>query len=169
MTLWIHQASSTFRRDEPANLLQTVSTADPEWGFHSSRDQWVPTERSDRELRDAGFTELGAPDDPDVVWCPHCRTIMQGLPGSVTQKHLRACDGGGEDWLYMEATVLADVRLKKYEATLLADAKRDKEERDAQTKKERFDRMKDEVQKQQMGKDRKRRIREETKKELRKR
>jgi hypothetical protein len=168
MTLWIHKASSTFRRDEPVNLIQTVWIADAGWGSHKTRDQWIATEQAAEELQAAGYTELAPPEDPDVVVCPHCMTYMQGVPGSVVQKHLQACGGSGDNWIAMEAAVIADYRLKKFEAQIEAETKRAKEEQAAQEKKERFDRMREDIQKQQTAKDRKRKIREETRRDLRK-
>jgi hypothetical protein len=169
MTLWIHQASSTFRRDEPARLVQTVWVADPDWGFRVSRDQWITTERSVEDLVKSGYREVGGPDDAGVTVCPHCMTHMQGLPGSLVQKHLQACAGSGDDWRATEAAVIADCRLKQFEAQIEAEKKRAKEEAAAQEKKERFDRMREEIQKQQLAKDKKRKIREEAKRDLHKR
>jgi hypothetical protein len=91
------------------------------------------------------------------------------IPGSLVKKHIQACGGAGEDWLAIENEVISNKRMKDHEARLQAAAEREKAEREAAEKRERFDRIREDALKQQLAKDKKRRLREETKEEWKRR
>lgn len=161
-TYWLHPSSFTYRVDPPRTLLQTLWIAHPGWGYIRRRDLWVEQECARDELHERGFQELDPDADEIADSCPFCQMLIVGVPGALMRKHLSECGGMGEDWLSIEDAVISDVRLKVYERKLIEEARRAKEEAEYQEKRERFGKIRQENLARQMSKDRKRRLREET-------
>ncbi len=168
-TFWIHPATFIFQRHEPPKLLETIWVAHPGWGYIRRRDLWIRQECSLEELLERGFMERKPLADGEAMSCPHCGMYIYSIPGALVKRHFEECGGMGEDWLAIEATVIDEKRIKDYERKLKDDAAREEQERLMEEKRERFDRIKSEAQARQMQRDRKKRLREETKQEWKRR
>ncbi len=166
---WLHPSSFTYRIDPPRTLLQTLWIAHPGWGYIRRRDLWVEEECSRDELHERGFQELDPDADEIADSCPFCNMLIVGVPGALMRRHLSECGDMGEHWLSIEDAVLSDVRLKAYERKLIEEARRAKEEAEYQEKRGRFEKIRQENLARQMSRDRKRRLREETKEGWKKR
>ena len=168
-TFWIHPATFVFQRHEPPKLLETIWVAHPGWGYIRRRDLWIRQECSLEELLERGFMERKPLADGEAMNCPHCGMYICSIPGALVKKHFDECGGMAEDWLAIEATVIDEKRIKDYERKLEDEAAREAQERLMEEKRERFDRIKSEAQARQIQKDRKKRLREETKREWKRR
>jgi len=168
-TVWIHEASFTFRLDEPTRILETIWSERPRWGYLRRKDLWVRRECSIEELSRAGYTIRKPVREDGAQLCPHCHMYIVGIPGHLVKKHLTECSGGGEDWKRLEDTLMDDIRLKRYQAKLLAEKERIERELEEAERKERFERIKEEMLAKQRDKDRKARLKRETREELRQR
>ena len=166
---WVHQASFTYRLDEPERALETVWTAHPGWGYLRRRDLWIRREGSIAEIKAQGYVERKPLSDEAVRICPFCLMYIRSIPGSLVQKHLAQCGGSVEDWLKLEQEVVDDVRRKNYEKAVLEEQMLALAEQDALERKERFERVREELAQRQLEKDRKKRLKEETRQELRNR
>lgn len=163
--VWVHPASFTYRLDQPEKVLETVWVAHPGWGYLRRRDLWVRREGSIADIRAQGFIERKPLSDEGVRICPFCLMYISSIPGSLVQKHLAQCGGRVEDWLKLEQDVVEDVRRKNYERAILEERMREQAEQDVLERKERFDRVREDLVQRQLDKDRKKRLREETKQE----
>lgn len=164
-TIWIHPASFTYRLDEPERLLETLWCERPGWGYLKRRDLWVKTVASPEELRAAGFY-LRTPDsNEDVRICHFCGAYMCSIPGSLMNKHKTECGGFGEDWMALEDALVSDVRMKRFEAKIAEDKRREQEELGEEERRDRQDKIKEGLLARQVQKDRKRRLKQETKQE----
>lgn len=85
------------------------------------------------------------------------------------QKHLAECGGPAEDWQTVEETLISDQRIKKYEAKIMAQKLQELADLKEAEKRERYDKIKEEMSLRQLQKDRKKRIKEETKQEWKQR
>jgi hypothetical protein len=168
-TVWIHAASFTYRLDEPDRLLETLWCERPGWGYLKRRDLWVKREADLGELRAAGFHPRRPESDEDVHICPFCGVYMSSIPGSLVNKHKAECGGFGEDWMALEDALISDVRMKRYEERIAEDTRREQEELVEEERRERQDRIKEGLLIRQLQKDRKRRLKEETKEEWKRR
>jgi len=164
---WVHPASFTYRLDEPERILETVWTAHPGWGYLRRRDLWIRREGAVAEIKAQGYVERKPLSDEEVMNCPFCLMYISSIPGSLVQKHLAQCGGSVEDWLKFEQEVVEDVRRRNYEKAVLEKRMRELAEQEALERKERFERVREELAQRQLEKDRKKRLREETKQELR--
>ncbi len=169
-TFWVHPGSYTFRRDRPEKSLETVWTAHPDWGYIRRRDLWVMRECSVEEIQREGFIERKPLASEEVRTCPYCRMYISSVPGYLVSKHITECGGGGEEnWRRLEESVVSDKRVREFEARIIAERLRKQKELEEMERKERFERIRDEQIARQVAKDRKRRLKEETKETLRKR
>ncbi len=84
-------------------------------------------------------------------------------------KHIAECGGGAGEGRALEETLIQAERMKKYEQKILADKLREAAELEEMERRERFDRIRDEQLSRQLQKDRKKRLKEQTREELRKR
>jgi hypothetical protein len=168
-TVWVHEASFTFRLDEPRRILETIWSERPGWGYIRRKDLWVPRECSIEELRRAGYVLRKPVAEDGAQVCPHCNMYIVGIPGHLVKKHVAECGGGGEDWKKLEDTLMENIRLRLHEARILAEKVRIERELEEAEKKERFERVKEEMLARQRDKDRKARLRRETREELRRR
>lgn len=168
-TFWVHQASFTYRTDPPERPLETVWSARKGWGYLKRRDLWIEKRCRLDDLLDRGYEAMKPPDGNSVIVCPHCGTYISDIPGSLVSKHMAVCRGGGEDWLAIEDVIIHDIRVKQYERKILAAKLREQQEQEEAEKKERFDRIRDDAQARQLSKDRKKRLKQETKEDLRNR
>lgn len=166
---WIHPASFMYRRDPPEKLLETVWVAHPGWGYLRRRDLWIRKECSQEEVDSNGYLERKPVTDEDVTVCPHCGMYVSGVPGYLFHKHVTECGGTGEDWLQIEDAMIGEVRLKQFEAKILAEKMRVEEERAYLERKGRFDQIREDALDRQISRDRKRRLKEQTKKEWKER
>lgn len=166
---WIHQSSFLFRRDKPETMIETVWIAHPNWGYIRRRDLWVSVECSEQELRARGFIERKQPPDEAVTFCPHCGMYISGVPAFLIHKHSSICGGPGQEWLKMEEVMISDRRVAYYEKLIADRLAAEKAEQEAQERKERFDKVREENLARQMQKDRKKRLKEETKREWKQR
>jgi len=168
-TFWIHAASFTYSREEPDRFIETIWAERPGWGYIRRRDMWIKKNCSPEELDTKGFVLRKPADDEDVCLCPYCGMYICSVPGSLVRKHLLECGGGMEDWRKLEEIVIQEQRIKKYEAQLLARRQRELEEMEEEQKRERFEKVRDEMVSRQQAKDRKKRLKEETREELKRR
>jgi len=90
---------------------------------------------------------------------------INGIPGYLVQKHTAQCGGPGEDWLKMEESMISERRIAYYQKMIMERIEQEKAEQEAQDKKERFDKIREEQQARQNQRDRKKRLKEATKRE----
>lgn len=168
-TIWIHSSSYTFRLDEPDRMLETIWSERPGWGYLRRRDLWVKREISVEEMKKQGYV-LRVPVSQDGArTCPHCGMYICGIPGFLVKKHITECGGGGGSWNKLEEAVIDEQRLRIHEARLLEETLRMEREMQEAVRKERFDRIREQNVARQQGKDRKSRLKKETREELRRR
>lgn len=168
-SFWIHPASFTYRTDKPHKLIETLWVERPGWGYVRRRDLWSQADRSAEELEAEGYT-LRRPDSDDLVrHCPFCGMYICGIPGYLAQKHFSECGGAAENWQAIEETLVSDQRMKKYQAKIMAQKLQELADLQEAEKRERYDKIKEETSLRQQQKDRKKRIKEETKEEWKKR
>jgi hypothetical protein len=167
--IWIHPASYTYRLDEPERLLETLWCERTGWGYIRRRDLWVRSEVSAEELERKGFVRRDPLSEDGARLCPHCGMYICSIPGFLTEKHLAKCRGGEENWMKIEDILTEDVRRKRYETAILQARLRAQTELAEAEKRERFDRIKEDQTTRQQAKDRKARLKRETKEELRNR
>jgi hypothetical protein len=168
-TFWVHQATFTYRLDPPQKLLETLWSARNGWGYLKRRDLWMEKRCTLDELLDSGYVALRPLDHPSVKICPHCSMYIYDIPGSLVGKHVALCGGSEENWLAIEDSIIHDIRVKQYHGKILAQRLRELQEQEEGEKRERFDRIREDAQARQLSKDRKKRLRQETKEELRNR
>jgi hypothetical protein len=168
-TTWIHQATFTYRLDPPEKVLETLWCERAGWGYLRRRDLWIASDLSPEELEAWGYVLREPVSEDGAQCCPHCGMYIYSIPGALVTKHIVQCRGGGENWQKIEEIVTEDQRRIKYEAKVLAEKLRLETELAEMEKRERFDRIKEEHATRQMQKDRKARLRRETKEELRSR
>jgi hypothetical protein len=168
--MWIHPASYTYRPDEPERMLETLWCERPGWGYLRRRDLWTESEASAEELERQGFVRREPVSEEDGArLCPHCGMYMSSIPGFLTVRHLAECRGGEENWMKIEEMLTEDVRRKRYEGAILEAKLREQSELAEAEKRERFDRIKEDQATRQYAKDRKAKLKRETKEELRNR
>jgi hypothetical protein len=164
-TFWIHPASFTCRPDRPEQVLETLWVERQGWGYLRRRDLWIKRDCSLEELQAEGYVLRRPPGEEDVVACPHCGMYMQSIPGSLVHKHVAGCRGGNEDWQKIEEAMITEQRIMAYEAKILADKLREEAELADAERKGRYDKIREGMLTRQAMKDRKKRIKEETKEE----
>ncbi len=167
--VWIHRASYTYRRDYPESLMETLWVERPGWGFLLRRDLWTASTKSVDELLSEGFAERRGPAGAGVQTCSGCGMHICDIPGYLVEKHAAICKGKGENWPAMEESMLDNIRMRRHQAAILAAKLREQAELEEQEKRERHDRIREEYFSRQTGKDRKKRLKEETRSTLRKR
>jgi hypothetical protein len=166
--MWIHPSTYTYRSDEPENLLDTLWVERPGWGYLLRRDLWLRIECSAEDLIRQGYVEMRPLSEGEVSFCPFCHMYICAIPGYLKEKHFLACGGGGENLLAMEDAMISEQRRLMYERKISEQKRREKEELEEMERKERFDRVKEEAQARQLSKDRKKRLKVDTKELLRK-
>lgn len=168
-TIWIHPTSYTFRLDEPERMLETIWSERPGWGYIRRRDLWIRKVASVEEVQRAGFVLRTPVSEDGAQICPHCGMYISGVPGFLVKKHFAECGGLGENFTKLEEAVIEEQRYKLHEAAVLAEMLRMEKEMEEAARKERFDRMREENLARQQNKDRKARLKRETREELRRR
>jgi hypothetical protein len=168
-TTWIHQATLTYRLDPPERTLETLWCERPGWGYLRRRDLWIATDFSPEELEAWGYVPRESLSEDGAQCCPYCDMYICSIPGALVAKHFSECRGGGENWQKIEDILTEDQRRRKYEARILAEKLRLENELAEMEKRERFDKIKEEQAVRQLQKDRKARLRRETKEELKSR
>jgi hypothetical protein len=168
-SFWIHPATYTYRFDEPERMLETLWCERPGWGYLRRRDLWLRVETTAEELDRQGFVPRLPPAEDGARLCPYCGMYICGIPGFLVEKHLGECRGGEENWMRLEDILIDDVRRTRYERKILEQQLREQAELAEAEKRERFDRIREENAARQQSKDRKARLRRETKEELRNR
>jgi hypothetical protein len=168
-TIWVHASSYTFRLDEPERILETIWTERPGWGYLRRRDLWVRRECSVDEMQKEGYVLRVPVSEDGARTCPHCTMYICGIPGFLVKKHIAECGGAGDTWTKLEAMVIDEQRVRIHEANLLAEKLRMEKEMEEAERRERFERIREENVARQRGKDRKARLKKETREELRKR
>jgi len=168
-TVWIHAASFTYSHDRPDRLIETIWAERPGWGYIRRRDIWMQKECSPQELDANGFVLRKPLSDEEVRFCPYCGMYICSVPGSLVRKHLAACGGSMEDWRKLEEMVIQERRVRNFEAQLAARKQREMEEMDEEQRRERFEKIRDDMLSRQQAKDRKKRLRDETREELKRR
>ncbi|MGO9566735.1 MAG: hypothetical protein ACLP5H_04245 [Desulfomonilaceae bacterium] len=161
-TFWVHPASFTCRLDRPDQLLETIWAERQGWGYLRRRDLWIQRECSLDELVAEGYVLRKALGEEDVVECRHCGMYMHAIPGSLVQKHISDCRGGNEDWQKLEDGIISEQRMKAYLAKILAEKLREQAELQDMERRERHDKISEAMLARQTGKDRKKRLKEET-------
>ncbi len=168
-TLWVHPASFTFSLAPPRQPMETVWAERPGWGYILRRDLWIPRVCTIDEIQALGYVLKKPVGDDDVQVCPHCGMYVCSIPGALMRKHIAECKGGREDWKTIEEAIIQDQRMRSFEAQVLAARLREQEELEFAEKRERFDRIRDEQAARQEAKDRKKRLKKETREELKRR
>jgi len=164
-TFWIHPASFTCSPDQPEQVIETIWAERPGWGYLRRRDIWIERECSLEELQAEGYVLRRPEWEEDVQVCFYCGMYMQAIPGSLAQKHISECRGGNEDWQTIEEAMITEQRIKAYQVRILRGKLREQAELEDAQRRERYDKIRQNVLAQQVRKDRKKRIREETKEE----
>jgi hypothetical protein len=164
--LWIHPASYTYSTTQPARLLETLWCERAGWGYLKRRDMWIKKEVDPAELHAAGYQPKKPPSDPSVSICPHCGMYMSGIPGSLINKHKSLCGGLGENWQVLEEALVSDMRMMKYEQKIANEKRRQQEELELAERMERQDKIKETFANRQLQKDRKKRLKQQTKEQL---
>jgi hypothetical protein len=166
--IWIHQASYTYRLDPPRSMIETIWAERPGWGYLKRRDLWVLFEATEDELIEFGFVEQQPSTDGDVKRCPSCGMYISSVPGYLVAKHLAECRGTGENTYKIEEAASHGQRVAKFERELNDRSLREQQEQKEAVLRERFDRIKEENLARQKSKDRKGRMKQETREHLRK-
>ncbi len=166
---WVHAASFTYREDAPEKLIETLWVQRAGWGYIKRRDLWVLRQCSREELVAHGYVIRRPVPDEEVLNCPHCGMYMCLIPGYLVHKHIAECGGGAGEGQAMEEALVQDQRMKKYAQKILADKMREAAELEEMERRERFGKIREEQQARQLQKDRKKRLKEQTREELRKR
>jgi hypothetical protein len=168
-TLWVHYATYSYRLDEPDYQMESLWIVHPGWGYIRGRDLWVPIKASPQKMEQAGFVELTSDSDGEATRCPHCQMLINGIPGGLVSKHLAVCGGSEEKWQKLEELLITDQRIKWLEAQILGRLLREKAEREEAERKERFGKIREDMLARQHAKDRKKRMKEQTRQEWKKR
>ncbi|MBI4961726.1 MAG: hypothetical protein HY913_00470 [Desulfomonile tiedjei] len=163
--IWIHQSTFTYRLDAPEKILETIWCERRGWGYLRRRDLWIETDFSSEELETWGYEPLEPQSEGKAQSCPSCGMYICSIPGALVAKHFAECRGGGENWQRFEDILVEDQRRTRYEAKVLAEKLRLEAELADMEKRERFDKIKEEQSVRQLRKDRKARLRRETKEE----
>lgn len=167
--LWLHRATWLYRRDSPENILELIWTAHPGWGFLRGRDMWISHEMTPEEAEAKGYVEGEASDEDAETVCSNCGMRMISIPGTLRSKHYAECCGMDEDWRKIEATMIEERRRTDYERRLIEEKLRQERELLEEEKRERLEKSKEDQLARQLAKDRKRRLKLETRKTLRER
>jgi len=130
---------------------------------------WTVTEESAEGLKRRGFVVMQPLSEDGARLCPHCGLYICGIPGFLVHKHLAECMGGEENWMRIEEVLIEDVRRKRYERAVLKAKLREQAELAEAEKRDRFDRIRAEQVAKQQSKDRKARMKRETREEFRNR
>jgi hypothetical protein len=169
-TVWVHPASYTFRSDQPERLIETLWVQRSGWGYLKRRDMWIRTDQSIEELEARGYQAWIPPHQANETFrCPSCGMYISNVPGYLAKKHVAACSGSDENWQATEDKMIAGIREEIYQRRLIEQKRRELEEQAEMERQERFDRIREEQQTRQSAKDRKKRLKEETREQLRKR
>lgn len=168
-TIWVHPASFTYRLDPPETLLETIWAERPGWGYIRRRDMWLQRRQSIRDIEERGYVARVPESEESVKRCPHCGLYMCNIPGYLMTKHLKDCGGNDEEWYKIEEFIITDQRMRIFEKKVLQAKLHEQQELEEMEKKERFDKIKDEASARQLHKDRKRRLKQETKQEWKRR
>jgi len=164
-TIWVHSATFTYRLDAPEKIIETLWCERAGWGYLRRRDLWIATDFSAEELEARGHVLRDPLSVDGAQCCPYCGMYICSIPGALVAKHLFECRGGAEDWQKIEEILIEDQRRKRYEKKIAAEQLRLETELAELEKRERFDKIKDEQTVRQLQKDRKARLRRETKEE----
>ena len=121
------------------------------------------------ELVAEGYVLRTAAGEEDVMECPYCGMYMHAIPGSLIQNHISHCRGGNENWQKIEDAIISEQRLKTYLAKILAEKMREQAELEDIERRDRYDKIREGMLARQTMKDRKKRLKAETKEELKNR
>jgi hypothetical protein len=168
-TIWIHPATYTYRLEPPEQDYQSLWVERAGWGYLMRTDLWAQVESTIATLVNQGFAEMAPATDTEVSFCPHCRMYIHAVPGMLKEKHMAECGGAGEDNLAMEDRMISEIRREIHERRILQRIEQERQELEEAEKRERFDRIKEETAARQLSKDRKKRLKDETRELLRKR
>jgi hypothetical protein len=166
-SFWVHEATYLYREDPPVRPLETIWTAHPGWGYLKRKDLWIERTATEAELQEQGFSPRRPVNERDVILCPSCGMYMNAIPGHMIDRHVTACGGGGENQSKMEEGRIDQLRIEKYEAKLQEARDRALRELIEGERRERMEKAKEEAQARQATKDRKKRLKDETRKRLR--
>jgi hypothetical protein len=166
--IWIHPGSYTYRNGPPEKLLETIWRETAGWGYLKCRDMWIRYDGAPTQLREMGYTRMKDASDLGVSVCRTCGLYMIDIPGSLVGKHRAQCSGLSENWNTIEETIITEQRRRMFEAKISAERLRLIAEREEQEKRERQEKIKEELLAKQLQKDRKSRIKREAREILRK-
>lgn len=165
---WVHPTSYTYTTEEPERLLETIWVERPGWGYLKARDLWIRRECTLEELLEEGYVERKPVWDGTVTVCRQCGMYISGIPGLLVERHLAECAGGAEDFTKLEENLISQQRILQHQKKILEEIRRAKEEQEEAERRERFDKIRDEALLRQQQKDRKKRLKEETRNQLKK-
>lgn len=164
--IWAHHGSLTYRLDEPDVYLETVWAARTGWGYLMTRDVWLETEVAEEDLIAKGYVARRSSDSGFVRLCPTCGMYMCEVPGALAETHIAVCASSVENQLALDEFVLEQHRAAQFEARELRLKLKESEDLDAAEKRERTALMRDELLTRQRLKDRKKRLKEEIRGQL---
>ncbi|MFH0826172.1 MAG: hypothetical protein V2B18_25755 [Pseudomonadota bacterium] len=164
---WVHEAAYTYSLEEPERYIETLWVARDGWGYIRRRDLWLRREGNLDRYIARGFRERRPLTDPEVHICPGCGMYIGSVPGSLTAKHFLECGGDTVAVRAIEESLISEQRTKRYQAKLLQAKELLEKEAADQERKDRFDKAREEANSRQQSKDRKKKIKDQARKELR--
>lgn len=167
--VWIHPATFTYRLDEPEQIFETIWTERPGWGYIRRSDVWIATSQSENELLSQGYVRRKPVSHHDVKVCKSCGMYLCSIPGCLENKHFSECMGTGTDQRKLEEFVLDEQRVKRFEEKIRMRELQEKLELEAAEKRERTERVREEMLARQLAKDRKKMLKQEAKDQLKNR
>ncbi len=166
--LWIHPATFTYRRDAPQKVMESLWVDRRGWGYLRRRDLWIKVTDSVERLETMGYEEISLPGTPGVATCPYCRLYVSGIAGAFLKKHIAACRGT-DNGSALDEMLIDDIRIRRHEERILQAKLRAIQEQEEQERRQRFEKVREEQLAAQVTKDKKKRMKEETRQELRNR
>jgi len=164
--LWVHRASLSYRMDRPAAEWQTLWVFRPGWGYMKRRDIWTAVDLAEENIQKQGFTLLRPASDPEVHICRKCGLYMESVPGTLRKKHQAICGHSPDEGRKLDEIMIEDQRIRIAEHKLRLAEIQKRLEREAELKKERFDKIREEITAKQFQRNRRQQLRDEAREQL---
>lgn len=162
-SIWIHRATFTYRLSRPVRRWETLWVQRAGWGLLKRKDLWMPTILLESELEKDGFVRLEPKSEFVIRSCSTCKTLIVDIPGALARKHFQQCGTFSGEWRKLDEFVLEEQRLKIAEERIKKELLDKQLEKEAELKRERLERIREEAAARQTGRDRKRRLKEDAK------
>lgn len=164
--VWVHRATFSYRLDRPPRKWQTLWVFRPGWGYMKRRDIWTALDLTEEDARNQGFAPLKPASDPEVHVCRRCGLHMESIPGSLRKKHQAACGGNHDEARKLDEIMIQDQRMRIAEQKLRLAEMQKRLEQEAEQKKERFDKIREETGAKQLLRNRRQQLRDEAREQL---